>query len=87
LTLGAVAVSAGVIGRMLKPTGITLLEVATQSGCTTALDGAHDPQVRKRQSMVLAILIAIVTEDVGQFAPAVLHCRPLDDGQNRSDRQ
>ena len=72
---------------MLKATSITLLEVATQSGCTTALDGAYDPQMRKRQSMVLAILIAMVAEDVAQFTPAVLRCRPLGDGQHRSERQ
>ena len=65
---------------MLKPTGITLLEVATQSGYTTALDGPHDSQMRKRQSMVPAILLAIVTKDVAQFTPAVLRCRPLDAG-------
>jgi hypothetical protein len=54
------------------------------SGCTTALDGSHDPQMRKRQSMILWILIAIVTEDVPQFAPPVLRCRPLGDGQQRA---
>jgi hypothetical protein len=60
---------------VLKPADITLLEVATQGGCATAFDGSHHSQLRKRQSMVLAILIAIVTEDVAQFAPAVLRCR------------
>jgi hypothetical protein len=80
-------IKARVIGWVLKATGVTLLEVASQGRSAAALDGAHDPQVRKRQSMVLAILIAIVTEDVGQFASVVMRCRPLGDGQHRSDRQ
>jgi hypothetical protein len=49
----------------------TALEVATQSGSTTALDRPHNPQMRKRQSVLVAILRAIITEDVGQFTSAI----------------
>jgi len=37
LALGAVAVTAGVIGGALIATGVTLLDVASQGGCAAAL--------------------------------------------------
>ncbi len=67
LTLGAVAVTARVIGGVLKATEVTLLEVATEKRSSTVLNGAHDPEVRKGQRKVVAITLAIFTENVGQF--------------------
>ncbi len=53
---------------MFKAADITLFHVASQCGGATILDGLHDPAVRKGQRVVVAITLAIFTEDVGQFA-------------------
>jgi len=45
LALGAVAVTAGIIGRVLKAAQVALFHVATQGGGATILDGLHDPEV------------------------------------------
>jgi hypothetical protein len=41
LALGTVPVSAGVVGGALVAAGVTLLQVAAQSGGTAEFDGAH----------------------------------------------
>ena len=84
LALGAVAVSAGVIGGSLKATGVTPLDVATQGGCAAAFDGLDDFQMRNRQRMVAAIGLAIGAKDIGQFNAASCRCRPLTGGQHGS---
>ena len=61
-------VSARVIGGVFKATQVALLHVATQVGGATILDGLHDPAVRRGQAMSAAIVLAILTEDMGQFA-------------------
>jgi len=63
-----VTVSARVIGGVFKTTQVALLHVATQVGGATILDGLHDPAVRRGQAMSAAIVLAILTEDMGQFA-------------------
>jgi len=68
LTFRAVAVSARVIGRVFKATQVALFHVATQGGGATILDGLHDPAVRKGEAMRAAVLSAVLTEDMGQFA-------------------
>ena len=81
LTLGAVAVTARVIRGVFKAADITLFHVATQGGGATFLDGLHDPAVRKGHRVVVAIMLAVLTEDVGQFALG--SCRRLiSDGQH-----
>ncbi len=42
LTLGTVAVTAGVVRGVLVATGITLVCVAAELGSATAFDGAHN---------------------------------------------
>jgi hypothetical protein len=82
LALGAVAVSTRVIGRALKATGVTPLEVAAQGGCAAALHSLDDFEMRNRQRMVAAIGLAIGAKDIGQFNAASFCCRPLTDGQH-----
>jgi len=57
-----------VIGGVFKAADITLFHVATQGGGATFLDGLHDPAVRKGHRVVVAIMLAVLTEDVSQFA-------------------
>ncbi len=68
LALGTVAVSARVIGGVFKATQVALLHVASQCGGTTVFDRPHDPAVRRGQAMSAVIVLAILTEDMGQFA-------------------
>jgi hypothetical protein len=67
LALGAMAVTAGVIGGSLKATGVTPLEVAAQDRCAAALHGLDDFEMRNRQRLVAAIGLAIGAKDIGQF--------------------
>ena len=82
LALGAMAVTAGVIGGSLKATGVTPLDVATQDRCAAALHGLDDFEMRNRQRMVAAIRLAIGAKDIGQFNAASCCCRLLTGGQH-----
>ncbi len=62
------AVSARVIGGVFKARQVALLHVATEGGGATLFDGLHDPAVRRGQAMSATIVLAILTEDLGQFA-------------------
>ena len=66
----AVSIAAGVVGGTLKATGITLLEVTTESRSATALHGLDDLEMGDRQPMVAAIRLAIGAKDIGQFNAA-----------------
>lgn len=54
LTLGAMPISAGVVGGPFKATAVALFEMAAERGSPTALDGAHNLQMRSRQRMGVA---------------------------------
>ena len=49
LALGAVPVSAGVVGYLHMTTTVALVLMLAQGCCSTYLDGMHDPQVSERQ--------------------------------------
>jgi hypothetical protein len=62
-----VPITAGVIGRALIATGVTLLDVASQGRGAAALDGLHDFEMGDRQRMIAAIGLAMGAKDIGQF--------------------
>ena len=80
LALGAMAIAAGVVDRTLVVAGITLLQMATQIGSATILDGMHHLEMGQGQGMGLPVSWAVLKEDVGHFPLGPLgysiHCRP-----------
>jgi hypothetical protein len=69
LALGAVSVSAGVIGGALVAAGITVIHVAAKGGCTTALNGIHHAslRMRKRSCVLLAVCRTITAKYIRHF--------------------
>ena len=80
--LGAVPITAGVIGGALKTTGVAPLDVAAQGRRTAALHGLHDCEMGDRQRMIAAIGLAMGAKDIGQFNAASCRCQPLTGGQH-----
>jgi hypothetical protein len=87
LAFRAVSIAAGVIGRALKATGITLLEVAAQGRGAAALHRLQDLKMRDRQRMVAAIGLAIGAKDIGQLNAASSRCRLPRAGPHGLDRR
>src|SRR5262245_36125002 len=67
LTLRAVPVATGVVSDLLRPALFTLVHMPAQSSGTADLNGPHGPQLRPRQPVLLPILLAVETEDVGHL--------------------
>jgi len=69
LTLGAVAISAAVIGRALVAAGVTLLQVTAQGGSPAEFDGAHHAPLpaRERSCVLLPIRRTIAAEHIRHF--------------------
>jgi hypothetical protein len=82
LALGAVPITAGVIGGALIAAGVTLLYVTSQGRCTAAFYGLHDLEMRNRQRMSAAKGLAMGTKDIGQFNAASCRCQPLTGRQH-----
>jgi hypothetical protein len=74
------AIAATVEGDALVATGIALLNVATQSGCTTLLDGIHDASLTGAQRRYMAFTVERpdLAKDVRHFEPDRAHCWPSE---------
>ena len=86
LAFRAVSITAGVVDGTLEATGITLLEVASESCSATALHGLHNLKMGDRQRMVAAIRLAIGAKNIGQFNAASC-CRLSRAGAHGLDRR
>lgn len=75
LALGAMPIAAGVVGRPFEAADVALLKMAAESGCATALDGAHDFELRGRQGMGVAEGLAMKAEDIRHFPSGSLRTR------------
>lgn len=64
LALGAVAVTAGVIGRVLKTASVALLEMTSQLLGPADLNGPHDLSVRGGQTMRAAVAFPVTTKNI-----------------------
>ncbi len=60
LALGTMPIAAGVVDGALVVAGITLLQMATQVGSATDLDGVHHFELRKGQGMGLPVSVAVL---------------------------
>lgn len=80
------SIAAGVLGGTLKATGITLLEVGSESCSATTLQGLHNFKMGDRQRMVAAIRFAIGAKNIGQFNAASC-CRLSRAGAHGLDRR
>src|SRR5262249_10565893 len=69
LTLGTVAIRAGVISVTFVPTAIAALQMASEGGRATAFDGPQHPPLGGGRSgrLPLAQLRAVGAHDVGDF--------------------
>lgn len=69
LALGAMPVSAGVVGDPDVTAGITGFHVASQGSGTAGLDGAHRPEVTDGHLMAVGLPIGLPKspEDIGDF--------------------
>src|SRR5262245_50306891 len=61
------AVTAGVIARVLKAATVALLEMPSQFRGATDLNGPQDLSVRGGQAMRLTVTLPVVAKNVGQF--------------------
>lgn len=79
------AVTAGVIGRALKVTAVALLQMTSQCGRAADLNGTHDLEVGGRQGVSAAIVLPVLTKDIGQlWARLPFSCRPpMSERQHR----
>jgi len=67
LTFWTMAVTAGVVGVSFFGAVAALLPIAPERGGTTRFNGMHQPQLMKRQVMLLAIPGAVGAEDAGHL--------------------
>ena len=67
LTLGAMAIAARMVPRLIGPTVVALQQVPAEGGSPALLERAHHPELLPRQSMRRAIRVPIGTENVGDF--------------------
>ncbi len=67
LAFGAVAVTAGVVARMLKAASVTLLKMTSQLSRATDRNGPHDLSVRARQAMRLTVIFPVLAKNIGQL--------------------
>ena len=65
--LGAMAVTAGVVGNALMKAVAADLHMPTQRGGPARLDGPHQTQLIVRQGMMCAVPLAVDAEDIGQL--------------------
>jgi len=84
LALGTMAVTAGVIGRALKTTTVTLVHMPSQLRSATDLNGSHDFNLRAGQPMGSAVAQSVLTKNIGQFGTPSFSCfLPLSLEQHR----
>jgi hypothetical protein len=67
LTLGAMAIATRVVSDALVATRIALLNMSTQAGSPTALDGAHYAPLLWRQRVRESEVVPVLAEDVGHL--------------------
>jgi hypothetical protein len=67
LALRAMSVAAGVVGVSFFGAVAALLPMAPERGGTARFDGMHQPELMKRQCMLLAIPGAVGAEDAGHL--------------------
>ena len=86
LTFGAVAVTAGVIGRVLKAASVALLEMTSQLFSPADLNGPHHLEMGGWQAMRAAVALPVTAKNIGQLG-ARLSCRPpMSERQHRPRR-
>lgn len=85
LAFGAVAVKAGVIGRMLKAASVALLEMPSQLFGAADLNGPHHLEVGERQTMRTAVALPVLTKDIRQVGARLAFscCPPMNERQHR----
>src|SRR5882724_2568519 len=88
LALGAVAVTAGVIGRVLKAASVALLEMPSQLLGATDLNGPHHLEMGGWQTMRTAVALPVQTKDIGQLGARLFFscCPPMFERQQRRRR-
>ena len=67
LALGAMAIAARMVPRLIGPTVVALQQVPAEGRGPALLDGAHHPELLPSQRMRGAIRVPIGTENVGDF--------------------
>ena len=67
LAFGAMAIAAGVVADALIRAVAAALHMPAKGGCPAHLDGAHEPVLLERQSMLGAVDGAVAAEDIGHF--------------------
>jgi len=75
MTLGAVAIAAGVVGDDLVAALVAAVHVPAQGGGAAQLDGAHRPPLfdGHRGTVYLPIALAVFTKDIGHFQRRLVH--------------
>lgn len=71
LTLGTVAVAAGIVGDMRMPTMVALLYMSPQGGGAAVLDGPNHLPLFYGQWMRLCVGISVLVEDVLELRHAL----------------
>jgi hypothetical protein len=66
-TLGAMPVTARVVGGTLKATAVTPLQMSAESFSAANLNGVNNLKMSSRQLVTLAIGFTIETENIGEF--------------------
>lgn len=75
LALGTVAVTTGIVGGTLVPTGVAHVEVTAEGGRPTQLDRAHRGALIFVDRVSVAIRLAVGAKDVGDFQGRAINCR------------
>ena len=75
LAFWTVAISAAMVRGALVAAGVTLLQVAAQSGSTAEFDGAHHAPLpaRERICVLLPVRRTVAAKDIGHFEFGALH--------------
>jgi hypothetical protein len=76
LALGAMAISAGVVGVTRVLTVVALFDVAAQGSRAAGLNGAHNTGLCQRQRMRRTVSFPVLSNNVGHFESGWWH-RPL----------
>ena len=77
LALGAMAVTAGVVGvtRVLTVAVVALFDVAAEGSRAAGLDGAHHFELSERQRVGRTVGLAVLSKNVGHFESGAWHGR------------
>ncbi len=82
-TLGAMAVTTGVVRRPLKTAAVTPLQMSAESFGSANLNGVNNLKMSSRQLVTLAIGFAMETENIGEFPWRPEFGCPVECGRHR----